>query len=213
MQGKRLKWRWLGLSLLVLMASCQQPLNQDPDFSTDFDLEPPTSSSLTGVSATTNQQPSWQYDSGGNGAYLFRYRLNGAEWQQVTHTPPGPYTYTPPAPLPEGIYVFEVQERDDRGNWSEPKSFRTAVDLTPPEPPSVTTNGANPTSNTQPTWVWSSNTGNGNFVVTGDAALAGLPGPGPTTSYTPPSPLPDGSYTLSGMMPATSPLPRPLPLP
>jgi hypothetical protein len=186
------------LTLLLLFAGCRQPLVQDPDFSTDFDLDPPASSSLNGVAATQNTTPSWSYDSGGNGSYLFRFRLNGGEWQTVTHTPPGPFTYTPPSPLVEGVHVFEVQERDDRGNWSQSASFRTVVDVTPPEPPIVSTNGANPTTDTQPTWTWSSNTGNGLFRYDStNAGGSGVSGETSATSYTPSAPLADGTYTLS----------------
>lgn len=198
MRKIRIQALLISFALFLLIAGCQQPLVQDPDFSTDFDLDPPATSSITGVAATQNTTPTWTYDSGGNGSYLFRYRINGGEWQTVTHTPPGPFTYTPASPLVQGVYIFEVQERDDRGNWSESQSFRTVVDLTPPDAPSVGTNGANPTSNSQPTWTWSSNSGNGTFRYdSSGAGGGGLSAETTATSYTPASPLADGTYTLT----------------
>lgn len=193
--------------LLVLLAGCQQPLVQDPDFSTDFDLDPPDSSSLNGVAATTNTTPTWSWTSGGNGIGLFRYRINGGAWQETTGL-----SYTPASPLTEGIYLFEVSERDDRGNWSEPEQFRTAVDLTPPPPPVITATGTqavdgsgNPipnttvTTETRPVWSWSpSGNGNGTF----DLDTSGVDGGGPAnpttaTSYQPAAALGGGSYTLT----------------
>lgn len=193
--------------LIVLLTACQQALVPEPDFSTDFDLDPPGSSSLTGVAATTNTTPTWSWTSGGNGIGLFRYRINGGDWQETTAL-----SYTPGTPLTEGIYLFEVSERDDRGNWSEPEQLRTAVDLTPPPPPAITATGTqavdgsgNPipnttvTTDTRPVWSWApSGNGNGTF----DLDTSGVDGGGPanpttSTSYQPAAPLGGGSYTLT----------------
>ena len=123
-------------AILLLLAGCQQPLVQDPDFSTDFDLEPPGSFTLSGAAATTSTTPTWSWGLSGQGMGHFRFRINGGEWQETAAL-----SYTPGTPLTEGIYVFEVSERDDRGNWSTPQTLRTAIDLTPPDPPTISATG------------------------------------------------------------------------
>lgn len=205
------------LALLVISGACQQPLVQNPDFTTDFDTEAPGASSLSGVSATSNQQPTWTWTSGGNGIGYYRYRINGGAWQQTTET-----SYTPEAPLPEGIYLFEVSERDDRGNWSESSRLRTAVDLTPPDPlaisvpgtPLLDANGdpvpnAVITGETQPVWSWvASGNGAEQFAIDSSGAGGSAPpieGTGfppdtyegvSDTSYQPGAALGTGSHTV-----------------
>ncbi|MFP4303107.1 MAG: Ig-like domain-containing protein, partial [Spirochaetaceae bacterium] len=205
------------LALVIFGGACQQPLVQNPDFSTDFDLEPPGSSSLAGVAATADPQPTWTWTSGGNGIAYYRYRINGGAWQDTTDT-----SYTPDAPLPEGIYLFEVSERDDRGNWSEAAVFRTAIDLTPPDPVSLSVPGSplldangDPvpdtviTGETQPLWSWdASGNGSGQFAIDSSGAGGSAPpleGTGfpsrtyagvPDTSYQPAAALGTGSHTV-----------------
>ncbi len=205
------------LALVIFGGACQQPLVQNPNFSTDFDLEAPGSSSLTGVAATSNPQPTWTWSSGGNGIGYYRYRINGGAWQDTTDT-----SYTPDQPLPEGIYIFEVSERDDRGNWSDAASFRTAIDLTPPDPLIISVDGTplldangDPvpdtviTGETQPLWSWEpSGNGSGQFAIDSSAAGGSAPpleGTGfpprtyagvPDTTYQPAAALGTGNHTV-----------------
>ena len=69
-------------------------------------------------------------------------------------------TWTPGALLSEGTHRLYVQERDPEGNWSASGFFDIVIDLTGPNPPTVS--GASPTNDTTPMWTWTTGGGGGN---------------------------------------------------
>lgn len=156
-----------------------------------IDTSAPNPPVVTGTSPTNNQNPTWSWTIPA-GVINFRYRLNGSEWTLTNGT--GITTYTPSAPLSEGSYILEVQAQNSIGNWSDSGVFTIVIDLTPPAPPDV--DSPTPTNDTTPTWTWNTPSGtvnfrycldSGNWVETGSIAI---------TSYTPSTPLSEGSHTL-----------------
>ncbi|MCX5771901.1 MAG: hypothetical protein NTZ09_16745, partial [Candidatus Hydrogenedentes bacterium] len=148
--------------------------------------EPPV---VAGPGVSPDRIVTWTWTSGGGGNGTYRYRLNiEPEYTESTDT-----SYTNVDPLANGTYTFEVLERDDAGNWSEPTSYNTDVEAAP-EPPIVT--GPSATTNLQPEWTWTSGGfGNGTFQYQ-------LDGTGGTwtettdTTYTPDAPLTEGPHAL-----------------
>ncbi|MCX5771460.1 MAG: CSLREA domain-containing protein, partial [Candidatus Hydrogenedentes bacterium] len=61
---------------------------------------------------------SWVSGGGGNGTYC--WRINNGEWTETTEL-----TVTQEAGY--GLTVFEVRERDDAGNWSEPALWEVTI--------------------------------------------------------------------------------------
>lgn len=124
--------------------------------------------------------------------------MNGGSWETVLEPPP----YWANQITAEGDYLFEVQERDEAGNWSESGSFRFRVvaDL-PPAP--VITSPLGPaglfTQDTTPTWDFT-DIGTDDVITNWrysfDAdAWAEISPPGPPYSYTTPA-LPDGTFSF-----------------
>lgn len=81
-----------------------------------IDTQPPPAPLVSGPGLTGDPRPSWTWVSQGEGSGQFRYRTSPgiSGWQETTAT-----SYATTFPLREGRYTFEVQERDQAGNWSE----------------------------------------------------------------------------------------------
>ncbi|MCX7656714.1 MAG: Ig-like domain-containing protein, partial [Treponemataceae bacterium] len=156
-----------------------------------YDSIPPAAPGVNGVSLTNNRKPTWSWTSGGGGNGQYRYQLNSTtgNWTPTTAT-----SYTPNSDLADGSYTLYVQERDAAGNWSASGSRTTVVDATPPNSPIIS--GTTPTTNPRPTWSWTSGGGgNGQYRYQFNSTTGSWTET-TATSYTPPSNLLDGSYTL-----------------
>ena len=129
--GRGMGNRWNGRFLVgvvvvmtAVLVGCPSPVTPSDDATRNFDTEGPTTPTVSSVADSpydTAVQWNWQAGEGGSG--IFRYRLNGGEWNVVQ----GQTAYSPPDGLPPGTHTFEVQERDSAGNWSETAQFETTI--------------------------------------------------------------------------------------
>jgi len=197
------------VSITVLVLSgCPSPLSPDDSAQRNFDLDAPVEPS-EGAAPTVDPYdttPQWGWTPSGGGVDVFRVRLNGGEW---TLLPPsvhsGVYLYPNPAvDYYPGIYVFEVQERDGSGNWSETTTQTTTIKV---REPSFT---AQPSSDIQiqnPAFGWDPYTpaqfgATGRFAFqlerdeAGEWIVIDSESQNDTTAvaYTVSAPLPDGRY-------------------
>lgn len=150
---------------------------------------------VTGTAYINDTTPTWNWSSGGNGNGIFRYRLDNSDLSigaiETVDT-----SYTSEIPLMDGSHTLYVQESNGAGHWSPSGTYTITVDTISPNAPlgsaSILTN--DPT----PTWNWTSGGGgNGNYRYKLDnsdlSAGASLT---TSTSFTPVSPLADGSHIL-----------------
>ena len=155
---------------------------------TTVDTVPPNPSVVTGLTVTNDDTPTWTWSTGGGGSGTYRYELDGGGWSVETAAT----SYTPSTALTDGPHTLEVQERDDAMNWSASGSWTVTVDTTLSDPPVVT--GPAFTNDATPTWTWSSGGGTGTYRYELDGG--GWSAATTATSYTPPTPLPEGPHTL-----------------
>ncbi|MFA7567883.1 MAG: hypothetical protein WCY01_12695, partial [Alkalispirochaeta sp.] len=188
--------------LALVVVGCPAPVSLTDDAVRNYDTEPPLKPTGGGVllSDDYDTTPQWNWTGAGGGSGYFRVRVNGASWQEGVTSPwPNPTVdYYP------GVYVFEVQERDAAGNWSEVLSVTTTIKV---REPTFTAAVYGSIQNRQPNFGWAGYTplqhgssrrfaykleqknGNGWVVVDGQSSNdTGL------TTYTITSPLPDGQY-------------------
>ena len=78
----------------------------------------------------------------------FRCRLDGADFAACA----GPQDYTA---LAQGQHTFDVKAIDAAGNQSDPTSFSWTIDTTPPPAPSIDSHPADPTNQTDATFIFS----------------------------------------------------------
>jgi hypothetical protein len=160
------------------------------------DTTPPETPVVSVPDQTTDSTPTWTWTVSAD-AVDVRYQLDGTDagsWVQVGSV--NVTSFTSADQLQNGPHTLYVQTRDAAGNWSEAGSGATLVDTHPPATPVV--QGPAVTNDTTPTWTWSTGPDAAlvRFQLNGtspDAFTEAAPG---QTSYTPDSPLSDGSYTL-----------------
>ena len=164
-------------------------------FITEVDTSIPGTPQVSGIPFTTELQPEWSWYSGGAGNGIFRISLNDDSFSTpttITET-----SFSPTSPLNEGSHTLYVQERNDAGTWSESGSFTILIDLTPPEPPTVSSLLLL-TRDRHPEWSWSAQGGGSGIfrfkLVDEDFENGGILTTG--TQWIPLFPLSDGLYTL-----------------
>lgn len=154
-----------------------------------LDRVSPEAPQVTGTTLTNNYTPTWNWNIPAD-AVSIRYRLDSGEWVDIGGI--GITSYTPATNLGDGEHKFEVQARDNAGNWSESGSFTIEVDTIPPAGPQVT----GTTSATAAAWKWTIpvdavniryRLDGGDWVITGDTKV---------TSYTPANYISSGKHTL-----------------
>ena len=163
--------------------------------SVTVDTEAPGSPSVTGITPTSFDRPTWSWTSGGGGDSYYRFNFNEDSFVSgfVSTTA---LSFTTSTTLGEGTYTLYVQESDLAGNWSTSGSFSIAVDKTPPNTPSVfaTTSRSNPLV----TWGWSSGglgAGTFRFKLDNDDLSTGTT-VSSSSGYTETLALADGEHTL-----------------
>ena len=155
--ARRLLTTLLGVLALLSLGSCVQPLEQDPTAQIQFDNTAPLAVSVNGPDMTGNPQPTWSWTPNDPEAQpVYRYRINGGPWSEPT----GDTSYTPGEPLLEGVYLFEVQQRDASGNWSSAAVKETLIVTAP----FFTTEPSPLTNQTTLSWSWQSS---GSISATG----------------------------------------------
>jgi len=142
------------------------------------DNVPPIPPVVTGVTPTRNTRPTWSWVSGGDGAGVFRYQLNGEG--EYDWTVSQALSYAPDFDLEKNAYTLYVQEQDAAGNWSVSTLYVIVIDPNAVQSPIVT--GVPQTNNTTPTWTWESGGGGegryryrldgGAWVITYDTAFS-----------------------------------------
>ncbi len=163
---------WLLFLAVTFYFGCHDPLTVSDDVRREIDQPLPE---LDGVHDDATEEfnyhtrPTWTWRSDPKtGICFFRVRLNGGVWSIVDERPCEPdahYTYTPAGDLYPGTYFFEVQERNDAGNWSESCRSTTTILVRPPVlevKPRTITNERNVTVS----WFSSPQWGNGGDGVT-----------------------------------------------
>jgi hypothetical protein len=106
---------------------------------------------ISGVTPTMETTPTWAWASGGDGAGIYRYKLD-AFISTGGATVTSETSFTPVEPLSEGKHILYVQEKGVDGKWSKASSKGIVVDTTPPAKPPL--RGLTPTTNTTPAWNW-----------------------------------------------------------
>jgi len=122
-----------------------EPLNDTSNgtsqglFSIVVDKTLPSAPSVTGITPTSNTEPTWAWNSGGggNGSGTYQYKLDDSDLTtnvtEITST-----SFTPETALADGPHTLYVQEQNDAGNWSSSGSFTIVVDTEPPATGSIT---------------------------------------------------------------------------
>lgn len=153
------------------------------NFTLNWDIVPPNAPSVTGIDRTPNVQPTWFWNTGGNGGTgYYRFTMQRADgndvvvagpqtvydsWSaDVTQTSFSPFEdghSLPADPPPEDFvnqdeytYLLYVQEKDEAGNWSASGVHPIWVDGAYTAPPEVTVEGASYRNTTDIVWNWSS---------------------------------------------------------
>lgn len=159
---------------------------------------PPGAPAVSVPSSTNSPVPTWSWTAGTGGNGSYRYRLDNANLSTGA-TSTTVRSYTPTSNLANGLHTLCVQEQDMAGIWSASGCASVTVNYTPLAAPIVMLNPAvSSTTNTQPTWVWSSGGGgNGTYRMELDNSNLST-GSTQTTalSYTPDSAIANGSHTL-----------------
>jgi hypothetical protein len=149
---------------------------------------------VTGTSPTANTKPTWTWTSGGDGNGVYRYNLDSNDFSTGA-TVTSITTYTPVTPIQPGYHTLYVQEQEPSANfWSGYGYCQIFIRFRAP----VVTGTTSPTSNTRPTWTWTTG-GDGNGVyrykldssdlTTGTIEISG-------TSFTPSAPISLGWHRL-----------------
>lgn len=160
-------------------------------FTISIDITPPDPPDVESPTPTNDTTPTWTWNTPSE-TINFRYRLDSGNWVETGS--PSITSYTPSEPLSEGPHTLEVQARDQAGNWSGSGSRLVIIDLSVMTPPAVS--GISPTNNTTPTWTWTipAEAVDIRYRLNGGAwtYVGGIV----QTSYTPSTPLGEGSHTL-----------------
>jgi photosystem II stability/assembly factor-like uncharacterized protein/uncharacterized protein YjdB len=134
-------------------------------FAIKVDVTPPKAPTIkiSPNSPSNNPKPTWSWSSsGGEGAGIFRFRLDSSDLKDLGEVTTK--SFTPNTNLSEGFHKLYVQERDSAGNWSASAESTIEVDLTPPNPPVLSSNSYH-TTNLRPNWRWTTggNGGSGDY--------------------------------------------------
>lgn len=139
-----------------LLLSCPNPVTGGEGV--DRDLDRPLSTvdePDDAIADPYDTRPTWSWESDPEeGTGVFRYRLNSGEWTIVTDV----FSYSPAdddEDLYPGTYVFEVQERNVAGIWSEAATQTTVILVRPPD---FTVTPGPFTNDTTPAFAWQSGT-------------------------------------------------------
>ncbi len=159
-----------------------------------LDSTPPVSPVFTVTDTlTSNKQPQWTWRSGGGGKGTYEVQLDSTPSFILIAE-----KFQSAAPLADGIHTLKLREVDSVGNWSKPISRRITVKSTgSPAPVFVLAQTTtSPTNSARPKWTWSSGGGNGTFKWSLNTTPA-TSGEDLSTTFTPSTILPDGSYTMT----------------
>lgn len=99
---------------------------------------------VTGTTPTNDSTPTWSWTSGGGSNGSYRYKLDNNDFSSEAIVTTGT-SFTPEAPLGDGVHTVYVQESNGAGGWSMSGSRTITVDTTPPAITSSTAVAANNT--------------------------------------------------------------------
>jgi hypothetical protein len=182
----------LFILFISAILSCNSPIGDAFQQRT----EPAAAPNISGPEITNNPQPTWNWTMD-DGIDQVRYKLN----EDGTHTyKNGPITtFTPLQPLPDGTYNLYVEVLNKSDEWSRPGAFTTIIDTVAPSQPVFDTAIITLTNDTTPTWNWTVPSAAVEIRYQLDGQDSGswqLYTGTDLTSYTPDTPLTDGSHTL-----------------
>jgi hypothetical protein len=158
------------------------------------DTAPPKTPRLKAVSAPMAPRPAWIWESGGGGAGIFRYQMDGQKEDGATETKEKKFSVE--EYLASGEHALFVQETDEAGNWSEAAGLTVTVDASAPGKPRVS--AKSPVNTRTPGWTWvSGGEGSGVFRVQLNGEAEGKWATVEAFEYTLSKPVPkDGKHTL-----------------
>jgi hypothetical protein len=147
-------------------------------------------------SPTNNTTPTWTWSPSSYDVVKYRFRFDdpdpdfsaGGGAAETTST-----SFTPPLQA-DGIHTLYIVEIDIGDNISPVKSLAVTVDTLAPAGGAPAVTGVTPTNDSTPTWSWGAvaeatryrwSYNNSSWTLIGNV-----------TSFTPPAPLANGSYTL-----------------
>lgn len=149
--------------LVLLLSGCPNPFEVKDNASRDLDRPLPVAAELDEpqLDDAYDTQPVWTWTGDSvEGVQIFRVRLNGGDWR--IPDPPSSTSYSiadetdeagNPRHLFPGRYVFEVQERNVAGNWSNSAEINTTILVREPVFAAGGVPGAY-TSNRTPSFTW-----------------------------------------------------------
>jgi hypothetical protein len=159
-----------------------------------LDNTPPLISGLSDDTTPTNTK-TWLWTSN-DAAAEYRHQINQTsaaptDWTGINWTTDKFASIS----SADGIYYVHVQAKDQLGNESGIYSVYASLDSTAMAPPAVT--GPDVTSDTTPTWSWNIPPDSFGFRYQMDSETGSWTEVASTvTTYTPPTPLSEGEYTL-----------------
>ncbi|MBN1575904.1 MAG: hypothetical protein JW913_05085 [Chitinispirillaceae bacterium] len=122
-----------------------------------IDQTGPDAPQVAGTTPTNDRTPTWTWIGSDAEEPAFRIKLDSAKFTADDTAETTATSFTPGYELPEGDHTLYVQEKDEAGNWSATGSFTISIDVTGPQPPTVS--GTTPTANRRPVWTWTANGG------------------------------------------------------
>ncbi len=125
------------LLVAILLTGCPDPFSLDDDVTRDLDRPLAQDIAVDPQESGSEYEtlPTWTWTGDpSEQPYIFRYRINGSDWDVYVPDPieEPPFEYTPANDLYPGTYLFEVQQRNAAGNWSESVESVTVILVRPP---------------------------------------------------------------------------------
>lgn len=161
------------------------------------DLEPPTGGTLSAPGTTRTRDITVGMTAATDASPPIGYALVEGDGVPTAFQSSIPASF--PLSAGDGSKTLRLWATDSLGFKAVQDSRVVILDQAPPPPPSLTTTFSSQTTNNRsPGFEWSGEPGGGDFrwSLSGPGGSVAL-GSGPATTYTPPTPLPDGSYTFT----------------
>jgi hypothetical protein len=145
---------------------------------------------VDGDTVTSNTRPTWSWSEQNNKA-RYRYSFDEITWDETRDL-----SFTPEVDLEIGYHTLYVQQTLINNVWSRSGSHETLITNYSISAPDVWVQGGDHTSNTMPTFEWNNQLNAYKYEYQLDDS-DWVTVPATTTTYTPGSPLSEGTHTFS----------------